>query len=435
MVADVTSGNKPLTVNFNAAGSTDSDGIDTVSTYTFNFGDGTDDVVQSTPVASYTFTQAGVYDVKTVVADSRAMVSTNTAHQIIQVFSDNLPPIANLVADTTSGAAPLTVSFDASGSTDPDNSIASYTFDFGDGSAADTRSTPTVSHIYANQGTYTATLSVTDSLGKVSAALASVVISATRVPTLTITSIVPSSLCAGGPDTTVTITGTGFLPGATVVVNGSSRTATLTASQLTFTMTAAEIASPGNVSLRVVNTDESTSPGATLSVIADTLAPVVTPPAAVTVLQTTCTNSGVAAATPGSSPELAAFMAGATATDSCGVIAMAPQMAGADVTDSTVYSAGVHTVTFRFRDNAGHVGTATGTVTVRPSGDLDADDAVSATDLVILANYLVGNLAPESDTFKSTRVTADLNRDGAVNAVDIVVAANHLVGNIGCLAN
>src|SRR6185437_8553904 len=53
-------------------------------------------------------------------------------------------PNAVLAASPTSGAAPLQVAFDASASSDPDqgDSIASYTFDFGDGSAPVTQSTP-----------------------------------------------------------------------------------------------------------------------------------------------------------------------------------------------------------------------------------------------------------------------------------------------------
>ncbi len=74
-----------------------------------------------------------------------------------------------LGADPISGTAPLTVAFDGSRSYDPDSgdSIASYTFDFGDGTSA-TSATPAVSHVYASPGAYRAFLSVTDSHGAVS---------------------------------------------------------------------------------------------------------------------------------------------------------------------------------------------------------------------------------------------------------------------------
>src|SRR6059058_279121 len=78
----------------------------------------------------------------------------------------NNPPTAVLTANPTSGPPPLTVNFDGSGSYDPDSgdSIASYTFNFGDGQSV-TQSTPTVSHTYNKAGTYAATLTVTDSHG------------------------------------------------------------------------------------------------------------------------------------------------------------------------------------------------------------------------------------------------------------------------------
>jgi uncharacterized repeat protein (TIGR01451 family) len=96
----------------------------------------------------------------------------------------NTPPTAALQAAPTSGSAPLTVNFNASGSMDPDpgDSVVSYTFYFGDGSSPVTQSSPTVSHIYNNPGTYHATLTVTDSHGQESTNAASVDIQVTVPP-------------------------------------------------------------------------------------------------------------------------------------------------------------------------------------------------------------------------------------------------------------
>ena len=69
------------------------------------------------------------------------------------------PPVAALTAKSGSKG---TVSFDASGSTDPDGSIASYAWDFGDGQTA-TTTTPTTSHSYAKDGKFPATVTLTDS--------------------------------------------------------------------------------------------------------------------------------------------------------------------------------------------------------------------------------------------------------------------------------
>src|SRR5205823_3611525 len=87
-------------------------------------------------------------------------------------------PTAALTASPTSGKVPLNVTFDGSGSSDPDagDSVASYTFDFGDGSAPLTQSTPTATHTYTNAGDFRARLTVADSHGKQSIDDASVVI-------------------------------------------------------------------------------------------------------------------------------------------------------------------------------------------------------------------------------------------------------------------
>jgi PKD repeat protein len=91
----------------------------------------------------------------------------------------NAPPVADLSATPTSGYTPLTVNFDASASSDADagDTIASYTFNFGDGSPAVTQSSPTVSHIYTAPGDFAARLSVKDSRGFISSNVAQKTIS------------------------------------------------------------------------------------------------------------------------------------------------------------------------------------------------------------------------------------------------------------------
>src|SRR6266704_2154397 len=112
--------------------------------------------------------------------DSLAFTGSYTVNDN-QVCRPNNPPIAVLTASPSSGRPPLTVNFDGSGSYDPDtapppDTIASYTFTFGDGSPAVTQSTPTISHRYQHAGTYAARLTVTDSRGLQSANTATVVI-------------------------------------------------------------------------------------------------------------------------------------------------------------------------------------------------------------------------------------------------------------------
>ena len=123
----------------------------------------------------------GLYD---QMPDSLAFTGSYTVNSN-QVCRPNNRPTAVLTATPTSGKAPLTVKFDGSGSYDPDtapppDTIASYTFNFGDGSAAVTQSTPTISHIYQKVGNFTAQLTVTDSRGLASTNAANVVISVTK---------------------------------------------------------------------------------------------------------------------------------------------------------------------------------------------------------------------------------------------------------------
>ncbi|MEO1653176.1 MAG: S8 family serine peptidase, partial [Bacteroidota bacterium] len=73
--------------------------------------------------------------------------------------NSNTPPVASFNADPTSGTAPLTVSFDASGSSDADGDGLSYSWNFGDGNSGSGLSP---SHTYQNAGTFTATLTVDD---------------------------------------------------------------------------------------------------------------------------------------------------------------------------------------------------------------------------------------------------------------------------------
>jgi PKD repeat protein len=87
----------------------------------------------------------------------------------------NQAPIAQLLATPIEGNPPLTVNFNGSASADPDagDSIASYTFSFGDGSPDVTQSSPTISHVYTHGGGFFATLTVKDSHGLQSANVAS----------------------------------------------------------------------------------------------------------------------------------------------------------------------------------------------------------------------------------------------------------------------
>jgi LPXTG-motif cell wall-anchored protein len=85
------------------------------------------------------------------------------SRQVILAVTPDQAPVAKLrVAASAAGAA---TTFDASASTVKFGTIASYRWDFGDGTAAVTTDKPTVSHTYAKGATFTATVTETDSAG------------------------------------------------------------------------------------------------------------------------------------------------------------------------------------------------------------------------------------------------------------------------------
>jgi hypothetical protein len=95
----------------------------------------------------------------------------------------NQPPVASF---TFSPASPLTgqaVSFNGSGSSDPDGTISSYAWMFGDGGSG---SGVTPKHSYSKAGTYTVRLSITDNSGSVGVTARALTISAppSHAPTL-----------------------------------------------------------------------------------------------------------------------------------------------------------------------------------------------------------------------------------------------------------
>jgi sugar lactone lactonase YvrE len=90
----------------------------------------------------------------------------------------------------------------------------------------------------------------------------------------TITTISPPGAYAGSASLTVTISGTQFLTGAAVAVNGTSQAATfVSATQLTTTLTAAQLSTAVTLTLVVVNPDGGTSNAATFTVTAPAVSP------------------------------------------------------------------------------------------------------------------------------------------------------------------
>jgi len=107
--------------------------------------------------------------------------------------------------------------------------------------------------IPAAQLAIAATLSITASNGGASGSSAPVTFTVNN-PAPAVASLSTQSIDAGSAPAAITITGTGFVSSSRVLVNGSSRTATVTSStQLSFIPTAQDIGLPGTLAIIVSN--------------------------------------------------------------------------------------------------------------------------------------------------------------------------------------
>ncbi|MGV3606449.1 MAG: PQQ-dependent sugar dehydrogenase [Planctomycetaceae bacterium] len=143
---------------------------------------------------------------------------TDGALYQITYVGGNRAPVAVSTADVGSGLAPLTVNFSGTSSSDPDGDAITYAWDFGDGTTA---TGATVVHTYAANGTYYATLSVSDGQVTTQATPLRVVVG-NLAPTPTIT---------------LPLTGTKYKAGDTISFAGSATDAEdgpLAASQLSW---------------------------------------------------------------------------------------------------------------------------------------------------------------------------------------------------------
>ncbi|WP_282088502.1 cellulase family glycosylhydrolase [Aquimarina algiphila] len=164
--ANPTLGNTPLTVQFDASASSDPDG-DTL-TFTWDFGDG--DVATGSMI-SHLFTGVGQYQVTLTVSDGSL---NDTYITTIDVVDTTTPTVtADIAVDNTSGIAPATINFDASGSTSSDGTVLAYSWDFGDGT---TGTGTTIAHEYSIAGNYRITLTASNASGILDEAIIDVTI-------------------------------------------------------------------------------------------------------------------------------------------------------------------------------------------------------------------------------------------------------------------
>ena len=150
------------TVTFNST-STDPDG--TIVSYLWNFDDTTSGPDESN---THIYSNAGTYNVNLTVTDNDGATANVTVPVTVTDPSVNIAPTASFTTVVTGRSAAVT-----STSTDPDGSIVSSAWTFGDGN---TGTGSTSSHVYAGPGVYPVALTVTDNQGATNTASANVTI-------------------------------------------------------------------------------------------------------------------------------------------------------------------------------------------------------------------------------------------------------------------
>lgn len=140
--------------------STDADG--SIAAWAWDFGDGSAPSSAQNP--AHTFAAVGTYEVSLTVTDD-----SGNSHTVVHEIAIMVPPTAAF-SYTAQG---LGVTF-TDESTDPDGTIVSWQWSFGDG-AASSEQAPT--HTYETAGTYTVALTVTDNTGNAGSATMDIMVS------------------------------------------------------------------------------------------------------------------------------------------------------------------------------------------------------------------------------------------------------------------
>jgi len=175
------SGTAPLTITF-----TDTS-TGTVTSRIWTFGDGNTSCLGTT---TNTFSSPGIYPVTLTVANS---FGSDTATQTITVNTVSGKPGVAFSASPLSGAYPLAVQFTDQSSDSP----YSWLWNFGDGN---TSSSQNPTHTYSSTGTYSVTLTATNSIGSDSLTKSSYisVTPSSISPDLLVVNVVPNPGGAAG---------------------------------------------------------------------------------------------------------------------------------------------------------------------------------------------------------------------------------------------
>ena len=200
--------------------------------------------------------------VLTIIDDDVASAGTLQLSAATYSVAENGGSATITVTRTGGSAGAVGVSFATSNgtATGADYTTINQTVTFADGDTANKTISIPIQNDALVEGNETVNLTLSSPTGGASlGSPATAVLTITdddsaNNPVPTLTSLTPSSAAAGGAGFTLTVNGTNFVSGAVVQWNGTARTTTfVSATRLTATITAADIATAGTIPVTVVN--------------------------------------------------------------------------------------------------------------------------------------------------------------------------------------
>jgi len=130
-------------------------------------------------VASFFAAVAGIYTFDLRVEDPDGAVDTDN----VTITVTNAAPVATIRANPNTARVTQQVEITANGSFDPDGTIVSYDFEFGDSGSTGPQPLPWVRHTYASAGTLVVNVTITDSDGDTDGATTTLLVNLDQGPT------------------------------------------------------------------------------------------------------------------------------------------------------------------------------------------------------------------------------------------------------------
>ena len=218
----------------------------------------------------------GLYSLVIKASDSPNPPNSGSGTKAVTL--QDKPPVAIFTPSTTSGPTGSPLTFDGTGSYDPDGTVVTWSWTFGDTTSGSGSNT---AHTYTTAGTYTVSLTVTDNGGYFSSTTSQITIT-DRPPTVSLTpspatpspgQTVVLTITAADPDGTISSTRVNWgdgtidnLSGATTDTHTYTLTGSTTSKTFTITVTVTDNSgSTASTSSQVTVQPASTSSGGNVS--------------------------------------------------------------------------------------------------------------------------------------------------------------------------